>query len=90
MQLCIWSIYTYVQDIKVLDLNFNDLVSKEGKERIRQRRSKVEEWIDQLNGEEEVLLRGARDVSNASEVKELLLDLLRNDPDIRNELVVSA
>lgn len=73
-----------------MDLNFNDLVSKEGKERIRQRRSKVEEWIDQLNGEEEVLLRGARDVSNASEVKELLLDLLRNDPDIRNELVVSA
>ena len=74
----------------MLDLSYNDLLSEEGMKRIRQRRSKVEDWINQLQGEEEVLLRDTRDVRNASEVKDLLLELLRSDPDIRNELVVST
>ena len=57
--------------------------------RIRQRRSEVEDWISQLQGEEEVLLRDTREVRNASQIRELLLELLRTDPDVRNELIVS-
>ena len=78
------------QDIKRLDLNYNDLLSEEGMKRIRQRRSEVEDWIDQLNGEDEVLLRDTREVQNATQVKEILLELLREDPEVRNELVVST
>lgn len=78
-----------MQGVKVLDLNFKDLVSKEGVERVRQRRAEVEDWLTELDGEEEVLLRDTREVRNASEVRELILELLRTDPDIRNELVVS-
>ena len=57
--------------------------------RIRQRRSEVEDWISQLQGEEEVLLRDTREVRNASQIRDLLLELLRTDPDVRNELIVS-
>ena len=57
--------------------------------RIRQRRSEVEDWISQLQGEEEVLLRDTREVRNASEIRDLLLELLRTDPEVRNELIVS-
>lgn len=57
--------------------------------RIRQRRSEVEDWVNQLQGEEKVLLRDTREARNASEIKDLLLELLRTDPDIRSELVVS-
>ena len=74
----------------MLDLNYNDLLSEEGMKRIRQRRSEVEDWINQLQGEEEVLLRDTREVRNASQIKDLLLELLRSDPDIRDELVVSV
>ena len=56
---------------------------------MRERRAEVEDWLEQLRDEEEVLLRDTREVRNASEVKELILELLRDDPDIRNELVVS-
>ena len=56
---------------------------------MRQRRAEVEDWLTELDGEEEVLLRDTREVRNASEVRELILELLRTDPDIRNELVVS-
>ena len=79
----------YSQDVKRLDLNYNDLLTEEGMKRIRQRRSEVEDWIDQLNDEEKVLLRDTRDVKNASEVKEILLELLREDPEVQNELIVS-
>ena len=58
--------------------------------RIRQRRSEVEDWISQLQGEEEVLLRDTREVRNASQIRDLLLELLRTDPDVRNELIVSS
>ena len=57
--------------------------------RIRQRRSEVEDWISQLQGEEEVLLRDTREVRNASQIRDLLLELLRTDPEVRNELIVS-
>ena len=57
--------------------------------RIRQRRSEVEDWISQLQGEEEVLLRDTREVRNASQIRDLLLELLRTDPDVRSELIVS-
>lgn len=73
----------------MLDLNYNDLLSEEGMKRIRQRRSEVEDWINQLQGEEEVLLRDTREVRNASQVKDLLLELLRTDPDVQSALVVS-
>lgn len=78
-----------LQSIKTLDLNYNDLLSEEGMKRIRQRRSEVEDWINQLQGEEEVLLRDTREVRNASQVKDLLLELLRTDPDVQSALVVS-
>ena len=78
-----------LQSVKTLDLNYNDLLSEEGMKRIRQRRSEVEDWIDQLQGEEEVLLRDTREVRNASQVKDLLLELLRTDPDVQSALVVS-
>lgn len=78
-----------LQSVKTLDLNYNDLLSEEGMKRIRQRRSEVEDWIDQLQGEEEVLLRDTREVRNASQVKDLLLELLRTDPDVQSVLVVS-
>ena len=78
-----------LQNIKSLDLNYNDLLSEEGMKRIRQRRSEVQDWINELQGEEEVLLRDRREVRNATEVKNLLLELLRSDPDVRSELVVS-
>ena len=57
--------------------------------RIRQRRSEVEDWISQLQGEEEVLLRDTREVRNASQIRDLLLELLRTDPEVQNELIVS-
>ena len=57
--------------------------------RIRQRRSEVEDWISQLQGEEEVLLRDTREVRNASQIRDLLLELLRTDPEVRSELIVS-
>lgn len=78
-----------LQSVKTLDLNYNDLLSEEGMKRIRQRRSEVEDWINQLQGEEEVLLRDTREVRNASQVKDLLLELLRTDPDVQSALVVS-
>ena len=56
---------------------------------MRQRREEVKDWLDQLSNEEKVLLRDTREARNASEIKEILLDLLRSDPEIRNELVVS-
>ena len=75
-----------LQDVKVLDLNFNDLLSEEGVKRVRQRRSEVEDWLDQLEDEDKVLLRDTREVRNASQVKELLLELLMTDQDVRDEL----
>ena len=79
----------HLQGVKILDLDYKDLISEEGMKRVRERRAEVEDWLEQLKGEEEVLLRDTREVRNASEVKDLILQLLRDDPDIRNELVVS-
>ena len=73
-----------------MNVNYNDLLNKEGMKRVRQRRAEVEDWLNQLSDEEEVLLRDTREVRNASEIKDLLLELLRSDPDIRNQLVVSC